>query len=108
MADTTHTSNLGTGTDPASREASTTKAVIRNVDMEEQMQADTIDIAVAALQEHPIEKDIAAKVKRDMDAKFTPTWHVVVGKNFGSFVTYEVKHFIYFYIDKMAFLIWKS
>jgi len=130
MAETqTATSNLGTGTDIASREASLTKAVIKNVDMSDEMVKETVDIAVAALQEHPIEKDIAAKIKRDMDKKFNPTWHVVVGKNFGSFVTHgmfivwgfafpdtllnrtsliETKHFIYFYIDKMAFLVWRS
>ena|ERR1700733_7268581 len=84
----TATSNLGTGTDIASREASLTKAVIKNVDMSDEMVKETVDIAVAALQEHPIEKDIAAKIKRDMDKKFNRTWHVVVGKNFGSFVTH--------------------
>lgn len=84
----TATSNLGTGTDAASREASLTKAVIKNVDMSDEMAKETVDIAVAALEEHPIEKDIAAKIKRDMDKKFNPTWHVVVGKNFGSFVTH--------------------
>lgn len=86
MADSTQ--NLGTGVDAQSRETSLTKAVIKNVDMTEEMQKDTIDVAVAAMQEYPVEKDIAAKVKRDMDQKFTPTWHVVVGKNFGSFVTH--------------------
>lgn len=106
MADTSN--NLGTGTDPASLQASLTRAVIKNVDMAEDMQKETVDIAVEALQAHQLEKDIAAKIKRDMDTKFTPTWHVVVGKNFGSFVTHETKHFIYFYVDKMAFLIWKS
>ena len=74
--------------DPASLQASLTKAVIKNVDMAEEMQKDTIDITVEALQANPLEKDIAAKIKRDMDVKFTPAWHVVVGKNFGSFVTH--------------------
>lgn len=91
MADTqpqVSTSNLGTGTDLASRDAGLAKAVIKNVDMSEEMQKESVDIAVAALQDYPVEKDIAAKIKRDMDKKFNPTWHVVVGKNFGSFVTH--------------------
>lgn len=96
------TSNLGTGTDPISREASSAKAMIKNVDMSEEMQKETVDIAVEALQEHPIEKDIAAKIKRDMDAKFTPTWHVVVGKNFGSFVTHGEFLFSWFVVTRRS------
>ena len=45
-----------------------------------------------------IEKDIAAYVKKEFDKKNHPTWHVIVGKNFGSYVTHETKRFIYFYI----------
>jgi dynein light chain LC8-type len=64
------------------------KAVIKNVDMTEEMQQETIDIATAALEKYNIEKDIAAHIKKEFDRRFQPTWHVVVGKNFGSFVTH--------------------
>jgi dynein light chain LC8-type len=30
-----------------------------------------------------LEKDIAKYVKKEFDAKYTPTWHCVVGKSFG-------------------------
>ena len=30
-------------------------------------------------------------MKKDLDTRFPGTWHVVVGKNFGSFVTHEVR-----------------
>ncbi|KAF8582465.1 hypothetical protein K439DRAFT_1661798 [Ramaria rubella] len=86
----------------------TPKAIIKNVDMAEEMQQDSIDIASAALDKFSVEKDIAANVKKEFDRKYGPTWHVVVGKNFGSYVTHETKHFIYFYIGPLAFLIWKS
>jgi len=84
------------------------KAVIKNVDMSEDMQRISIEIALSALEKYTVEKDIAAEVKKEFDRKFNPTWHVVVGKNFGSYVTHETKHFIYFYISNIAFLIWKS
>lgn len=64
------------------------KAVIRNVDMSEDMQAQVIAIVTHALEQHTIEKDIAAYIKRECDKKFNPTWHVVVGRNFGSYVTH--------------------
>ena len=40
--------------------------------------------------------------------RYTPTWHVVVGRNFGSYVTHEQKHFIYFYLGQIAILLFKS
>lgn len=101
------------------------KAIVKNVDMAEEMQQESIDVASAALEKYTIEKDIAAQIKKEFDKRHGPTWHVVVGKNFGSYVTHgkhfvfrsnpssetlvpETKHFIYFYIGALAVLIWKS
>lgn len=64
------------------------KAIIKNVDMSEEMQQDSVDIASAALEKYNIEKDIAAQIKKEFDRRHGPTWHVVVGKNFGSYVTH--------------------
>jgi dynein light chain LC8-type len=72
-----------TGTSP--------KAIIKNVDMSEEMQQDSVDIASAALEKYNIEKDIAAQIKKEFDRKYGPTWHVVVGKNFGSYVTHGMR-----------------
>ena len=87
---------------------STPKAIIKNVDMTEEMQQESVDITSAALEKYNIEKDIAAQIKKEFDRRHGPTWHVVVGKNFGSYVTHETKHFIYFYVGSLAVLIWKS
>ena len=43
-------------------------------------------------------KDIAAFIKKEFDKKYNPTWHCIVGRNFGSYVTHETKNFIYFYM----------
>lgn len=40
--------------------------------------------------------------------KYNPTWHCIVGRNFGSYVTHETKHFIYFYLGQVAILLFKS
>ena len=64
------------------------KAVIKNVDMSEEMQQEAVDVASAALEKYNIEKDIAAQIKKEFDKRHGPTWHVVVGKNFGSYVTH--------------------
>ncbi|GAC93220.1 hypothetical protein PHSY_000783 [Pseudozyma hubeiensis SY62] len=72
------------------------KPVIKNVDMSDDMQSETIEIAYDALEKFTVEKDMAGHVKRTMDQKFGPTWHAVVGQRYGSYVTHETKHFIYF------------
>lgn len=86
----------------------TIKAIIKNADMAENIQQDAVNIATEALKKFNIEKDLAAFIKREFDKKYGPTWHCVVGRNFGSFVTHEVKNFIYFYLGQLAFLLWKT
>ncbi|KAB0342021.1 hypothetical protein FD754_018947 [Muntiacus muntjak] len=73
------------------------KAVIKNADMSEEIQQDLYNI----------EKDIVAHIKKEFD-KYNPTWHCIMGRNFGSYVTHETKHFIYFYLGQVAILLFKS
>ena len=84
------------------------KAVIKNADMSDEMQQDAIDLAIYAIDKFSVEKDIAAHIKKEFDSKYNPTWHVIVGRNFGSYVTHETKHFIYFYLGQVAILLFKS
>lgn len=84
------------------------KAVIKNADMSEDMQQDAVDCATQAMEKYNIEKDIAAYIKKEFDKKYNPTWHCIVGRNFGSYVTHETKHFIYFYLGQVAILLFKS
>lgn len=72
------------------------KAVIKNADMTEEMQQDAVEVATQAMEKYNIEKDIAAFIKREFDKKYNPTWHCIVGRNFGSYVTHETK--VYFAI----------
>merc|ERR1712173_304275 len=86
----------------------TRKAIVKNADMSEDMQQEAIDVATQAVEKHNVEKDIAAYIKKEFDKKYTPTWHCIVGRNFGSYVTHETKHFIYFYLGQVAVLLFKS
>ncbi|CAH8455223.1 unnamed protein product [Schistosoma rodhaini] len=84
------------------------KAVIKNADMSEEMQAEVVKICAEALETYNIEKDIAAFIKKECDKRYNPTWHCIVGRNFGSYVTHETKHFIYLYLGQVAILAFKS
>jgi len=84
------------------------KAVVKNADMSDRMQQKAVDCATTAIDKFNIEKDIAAYIKKEFDKKYNPTWHCIVGRNFGSYVTHETKHFIYFYLGQVAILLFKS
>ncbi|KAG6532900.1 dynein light chain 1, cytoplasmic-like [Zingiber officinale] len=96
---------------PASAAAETQaspKIVLKSIDMSEKMRNDAIDCARAAFEKHRLEKDIAEYIKKEFDSKYGQTWHCIVGRNFGSYVTHETNHFLYFYVDSKAVLLFKS
>lgn len=97
---------------------------VKHEDMNEKLREDVIEIAKKALMKTSTinqelnkngkgnksksEKDIAAQIKTELDKIHGPTWHVIVGRSFGSYVTHQTGHIIYFYIGHMAFLVFKS
>ncbi|XP_053441893.1 dynein light chain 1, cytoplasmic-like [Nycticebus coucang] len=84
------------------------KAMIKNADMLEEKQQNSMECATQALEKYNIEKGIAAHLKKEFDKKYNPTWHRLVGRNFGSYVIHETKCFIYFYLGHVAILLFKS
>jgi dynein light chain LC8-type len=64
------------------------EAQIKSADMTEDMQQESIEVAQEAMAKFTIEKDIAQHIKRTFDERKGPTWHCIVGRNFGSFVTH--------------------
>jgi len=52
--------------------------------------------------------EVAESIKREFDERWTPHWHVIIGRNFGSFVTHETKRFLYFYLDDKAVMLYKA
>lgn len=93
---------------PASAVSSSKKIVMKSADMKEDMQKEAIDCAIAAFEKHGVEKDIAEYIKKEFDKNHGPTWHCIVGRNFGSYVTHETNHFVYFYLESKAILLFKS
>ncbi|NXW15820.1 DYL1 protein, partial [Circaetus pectoralis] len=67
-------------------------AVVKNADMPKEMQQDAVECVIQSLEEHNIEHDIAAHIKREFDRKYNPTWQCTVGRNF---VTQKTSHFIF-------------
>ncbi|KAJ6794221.1 dynein light chain 1, cytoplasmic [Iris pallida] len=84
------------------------KVILKSADMKEEMQKEAIECAIAAFERHGVEKEVAEYIKKEFDRNYGPTWHCIVGRNFGSYVTHETNHFIYFYLDSKAILLFKS
>uniref|UniRef100_A0A803LS96 Dynein light chain n=1 Tax=Chenopodium quinoa TaxID=63459 RepID=A0A803LS96_CHEQI len=59
------------------------RIIIKNADMADDMQKEAIDIAIAAFEKVNVEKDVAESIKKEFDKKHGPTWHCIVGRNFG-------------------------
>ncbi|CAH8448686.1 unnamed protein product [Dicrocoelium dendriticum] len=85
-----------------------TKAVIKNTDMSEEMQREAVNCCTEAIKNYSVEKDVAAHIKKEFDKRYNPTWHCIVGRNFGSYVTHETNNFIYLYLGPVAVLLFKS
>ena len=51
---------------------------------------------------------IAERVKKQFDEEWGPSWHVVIGKNFGCYCTHESSTFVYFYYGDKACMIFKA
>jgi dynein light chain LC8-type len=52
--------------------------------------------------------DVVQALKSQFDAAWGPSWHVVIGKNFGSRVTHEARKMTFFYYEDKACLVFKA
>ena len=74
------------------------QAVIKLTDMDEEMIAHCVRKGEQALDSCENDKDVASLMKANFEKEFQGTWHCIIGRNFGGFVTHEQKKYIYFYI----------
>ena len=50
---------------------------------------------------------VAERVSQEFAEKYPGKWHVIVGKQYGSFVTHEASSMLYFSINGLIFLVFK-
>lgn len=79
-------------------------------DMSEEMRAESKEIIVNAIEKYEDNYEQAAKhAKEQMDKKFGPSWHCVIGEGFGFEINYELKHLMYmFHKGYIAILLFKG
>ncbi|XP_010541722.1 PREDICTED: uncharacterized protein LOC104815103 [Tarenaya hassleriana] len=53
-------------------------------------------------------KHMAFNLKKEFDKVYGPAWHCIVGSNFGSFVTHSTGCFLYFSMEKLYILLFRT
>ncbi|XP_022864234.1 uncharacterized protein LOC111384208 [Olea europaea var. sylvestris] len=53
-------------------------------------------------------KQMAYNMKKEFDKVYGPAWHCIVGSSFGSFVTHSTGCFLYFSMEKLYILVFKT
>ncbi|RWS27385.1 uncharacterized protein B4U80_08671 [Leptotrombidium deliense] len=92
----------------------TEEDVIRNelkiqaAEMPHHMQKFAIKSASQACHIFTTEKHIAESIKQDFDSAFKPTWHCIVGRNWGSCVTHSKHCYIRLLFKDLTILLYKS
>lgn len=81
---------------------------IQAADMPMYMQKFAIQSASNALQLYTTEKHIAESIKQDFDSEYQPTWHCIVGRNWGSCVTHSKQCYIRMLYKELTILLYKS
>ncbi|KAL0443525.1 UNVERIFIED_CONTAM: Dynein light chain, cytoplasmic [Sesamum latifolium] len=87
-------------------------ARLRAADMPSAMQERALRHARALLDSagprRPNPTLLARSLKKEFDSVYGPAWHCVAGKSFGSFVTHSPGGFVYFSVDSLSFLLFKT
>mmetsp|Transcript_95922 Transcript_95922/g.133183 ORF Transcript_95922/g.133183 Transcript_95922/m.133183 type:complete len:92 (-) Transcript_95922:16-291(-) len=72
-----------------------------------QLRNDALKEAKVACEKYKTECEIAKHIKQHFDDKHGPNWHVIVGKQFYAYNSYEAKSYIFFYEGPLAILLYK-
>ncbi|KCV68281.1 dynein light chain LC8-type, variant [Fonticula alba] len=76
--------------------------------MSDEFRAAACEVAIEAITSFKLEREIAAHIKKTFDQRYGKTWHCIVGKSFGSYVSHDSRHFIFMQIDRQNILLFKS
>lgn len=76
--------------------------------MSVEMLTRAVELADEAMTKGGDEGEVAAYIKRGMDARFPQPWHCIVGRKFSSLVTHQQGYFAYFFLGHNAVLVFKA
>ena len=77
--------------------------VVNKITLGDTLKDDIVRCAEMGLEKHQKEADVAGFIVDELNKKYEPSWHCIVGTNFGSKVTHEEGYFLNFKIGKITF-----
>lgn len=80
---------------------------VKETTMEKEMQDAATQSALEALEKYNVEREMAGHIKQHFDKTFGPFWQCTVGRNFGSYISYD-DYYTYFYLGKVAILLYRN
>ncbi|KAH7730934.1 dynein light chain protein [Aphelenchoides avenae] len=81
--------------------------LVKETDMNPELVRNTVDIVREAVAKCIQDKDVASYLKDTFEQRFGGTWHTIVGRSFGSRVSYESGSFILLKANQHSVLIYK-
>ncbi len=81
---------------------------ILDTGMSDMMLKDALEIACDAYNYFDEQNEMAAYIKQKMDETYQATWQCIVGTRFGGSIANIKNHSVYFYLNRTAFLLYKS
>ena len=82
--------------------------MVKFADMDPAMQQHAVDCVAYAFGQRRILDDIAEIIKTEFDTMYLPTWHCIVGRGMGSYVSHQSKCFIFMYWGEVGILLWRT
>ena len=77
-------------------------------DVPQDLQVDAVEWAAPLIEGKKPDSNIAQKLKAEFDKKYHPSWHVIVGKQFGAYVSNEEGSGLYFTYGQTSILLFKA
>jgi len=83
-------------------------AIIKKVDMSDEMKEFAILVAKDALSKKATEHEAASEIRSIFQQKYGRKWHCLVGRHYAAFVTHEEGSYIYFYIGQTGITLFST
>jgi dynein light chain LC8-type len=84
------------------------KLTVHFSDMPQDLQIVAVEKAASMIESKTPINEIANAIKKMFDKDFYPTWHCVVGNNFGAYVSNEEGKSIYFTYGQTSILLFRA
>ena len=84
------------------------KADVRECKLSGRIREQVIELARQGIDQSSVQTGIAKFIKTQLDKEFNPSWHVVVGREFGMALSHADDNVMYFYLGTIAILVWKQ